>query len=501
MDTGIVEELQAQLEEALELIKEYESVISKSTSQLSFPIAVENTEPMIITGVALASGIWKGVYYSPEELKKEATNMKEALLKLPLIVEHGKDPKYGDRPVGVHLDFYYEPTIESLIYKAKVTDPEAIKDIKSGKLFATSMKTDMKAVNIGGLTKGFKFVPLENSLTSKPACDKCLIFVKKEGNKRVLSLHKYLNSLNKLDLKRGVYIMSKNEENELEITEEQCLFIPETKEVDKVLEVEAEVMELTEALVKDGYIFSLKAGKYPKRAKKFIYYYGCPIPRYPGYGYYPYYGYYYWYPKKAKKALEIEELLDILELNPDYRSFMKTCMKEGKSMKECAAEWKKEKGAKTEEESTMEEELAKKIVCPVDGQEFPSFAAFKKHWNQEHADKYGPYKAAKKLFKSLADKKFRSAFKKIAELSEEEESTEEAKPEEKPAETKPSEEEAKEKKPAEEAKPTEKPEEEAEQVEETKPITAEELIKKARERGYKPGELFAEMELETWREG
>lgn len=502
-DTGIIEELKAELTGAMEQLKEYNTLVQSLSKEITFPLAVTSSEPMIITGVALASGLWKGVYYSPEELKKEAENMKKILLKLPLIVEHGKSEKYGTRQVGEHLDFYYEPTLESLVYKAKVTDPEAMKDIKSGKLFGTSMKTDMKAVTIGGLTKGFRFIPLENSLTASPACDKCVIFSKKQGDSRVLSLHKYLNNKNILKSKRGVMEMSNQEETpgeeKLTIRKEDVLALPKKiEELSNGTTVKADVMSLKEALEqKRDVIYKIEPGEYSQEALDFVIIDEEAKPKYPKYKYYPY-KYKYKYPKKKKMSLD--EILDTIILDASYKSFMKECMKEeGMDMKKCAAKWKQEKSS-----GESSEELAKKpVTCPVDGKEFTSFAAFKKHWNDEHAAKYGDYKTAKKLFKSLADKTFKKAFSRIVELSEESPG-EEAKPEEeKPSEEEPAEEaKPEEKKPAEEAKPTgEEPGEEEKPAEEEKKLTAEELIKKAREKGYKPGELFAEMEIETWKEG
>jgi len=520
MEDSIIEELKAELKASLEELKEYKEYFQKTQEILSFPMAITSLKPLIITGVALASGIWKGIYYSPEELKKEAERMKIALLKLPLLIEHGKTKKYKGKEVGKPIDFYYEPTLEALIFKAKVTDEEAIEDIKAGVFPGVSMKTNMQTIRVGELIKGIKFQPVEISLTSSPACDKCLIFSVKEGNKKLEALHKYLNKISKLSVKGGIEMSEElekeletpQEEEEIEITEEDCLCLPDEQELSDGQIIEAEVLKFKDALAqRRKRIIRVKPGKYPRKIKKFVYYYGYPFPYYP---YYPYYYYFYYYPP-AKKSLT-DEFLDLLPLAENYKSFMKQCMRERtdienvtQRMKACAAEWKKKEKSISEEgseeqESDIMDELAKKATCPVCKQEFPSFKAFIKHWNQEHADEYGTYKAVKKLFKKLSDKSFNKMFRRIIELSEEkekpaeeqpakeepaeapseeEEKPEEAKPEEKPAEEKPSEE-----------KPSEAPAEEHE-------ITAEELIKEAREKGYRPGELFAELELKTWKEG
>ena len=493
-DSGITEELRAQLEVAVEQLRVYNTIVQSLSEELTFPIVISNTEPLTITGVALASGLWKGVYYSPEELKKEAETMKKSLLNLPLLVEHGKSSKYGTRKVGEHLDFYYEPTLESLVFKARVTDPGAIEDVKTGKLYGTSMKTDMKAVNVGGIVKGFKFLPLENSLTSSPACRRCLIFTKKGASGEITSLREYLNKYNELNTKGG-----KKMDN-ITIEPGQVLVLPDIKELSEDTDIKAEIMSLEEALrAKRTEILRVKPGEYPEEILDFLWAEEEAKPKYP---YYKYYKYPYKY-KKPKKSLAELEILDILELAGDYKKFMTGCMKEeGMDMGKCAAKWKKEK-PKEEGEEMSEELVEKKIVCPVCGKDdFQTFKAFKDHWGEAHADKYGDYKAAKKLFKGLSDKKFRAAFKRVSELAEDE--PEEAKPEEeKPEEPKPEEAKPEESKP-EEAKPEEKPPE-VKPAEEPKPeehkVTAEELIKKAREEGYKPGELAAEMEIATFKEG
>ena len=60
--------------------------------------------------------------------------------------------------------------------------------------------------------------------------------------------------------------------------------------------------------------------------------------------------------KKLEKEIdEFAEILDVVD-KESYRSFMKNCMKSGKSMKECALEWKKKNKAKTEDEDEDEDE-------------------------------------------------------------------------------------------------------------------------------------------------
>jgi hypothetical protein len=66
--------------------------------------------------------------------------------------------------------------------------------------------------------------------------------------------------------------------------------------------------------------------------------------------------------KQEGEIVEFEKLLDIEEVEKqNYRAFMRQCLKEGKTMKQCALEWKQRYKAKPEEEGEGEEaEKAKK---------------------------------------------------------------------------------------------------------------------------------------------
>ncbi|RLI87710.1 MAG: hypothetical protein DRP01_00875 [Archaeoglobales archaeon] len=63
--------------------------------------------------------------------------------------------------------------------------------------------------------------------------------------------------------------------------------------------------------------------------------------------------------KKLEKEIEdFAEILDVVD-KESYRSFMKNCLKSGKSMKECALEWKKKNKAQPPEDEAVEEETEK----------------------------------------------------------------------------------------------------------------------------------------------
>jgi len=92
-----------------------------------------------------------------------------------------------------------------------------------------------------------------------------------------------------------------------------------------------------------------------------------------------------WDPEQ-KKCIPVSE-----EEMSKYTDFMAQCRKEGKSMKDCAEEWRK-----------REETLA--VICPACKEEFENEKALAKHWAEKHQEAYGPLKKAYKYpeKKSLA---------------------------------------------------------------------------------------------------
>lgn len=146
--------------------------LSKDTKEkeegIKFYILSE--EPLKISGVLISEGIWKGIKFAYDEMKKVADQFKE----VPLIVEHGK---VKNEPVGKILEVTPNDCLKALTFTAEITDPEIIQGIKSGHYDAVSIKGAFETVNVdNGIPVGLNFKPIEVSITSSPACDRCLIF-------------------------------------------------------------------------------------------------------------------------------------------------------------------------------------------------------------------------------------------------------------------------------------------------------------------------------------
>jgi len=145
------------------------SFTSYISLDLSNPKAVE------ISGIALSEGTWNGIFYPADEIMKIA----KSLVGAPMLVEHGKS-SFGNREVGKFTECKWEPMIEALLYKALVTDPEAIAMVMAKKLPAVSMSNQLYYYPFEGkiMAKGLNLV--EGSLVAVPACQTCYISKTKE---------------------------------------------------------------------------------------------------------------------------------------------------------------------------------------------------------------------------------------------------------------------------------------------------------------------------------
>ncbi len=280
----------------------------------------EGKGKLVISGIALAEGVWKNVLYPAEEIAKAAERLKGK----PLKVEHGMDEDFKDKSVGRVIDAYYDKTLKSLIFKAEVTDPEAIEKVKNGEFQAVSCSTWIDKLPVNQeQSVGFNFLFNELSLVRSPACDKCFIFAVEELSKKLKE------NLNISPVKEESGEESMDEAREAPVEEEV------TEELTDI-EFEGEV-DLTE--VEPPKLFAViecsSLDELMELAKKktiVTYYYGYPYPYpyygkypYPHYPYYPYYPYPYKKPEKrapkktkAKKSLwavvELESPEEIAEL-------------------------------------------------------------------------------------------------------------------------------------------------------------------------------------------
>ena len=422
--------------------------LDQRRSELSSRFVILQKKPLKIHGVLIAEGVWKGVLYDYNEMKKS----KNKFLGLPLKVQHGHSEDFGDKEVGKITKVKEEDLLKSLTFEAEVTDPKAIELVKNGTLDAVSIKGSFELVDTSSTPpKGVNYTPEEVSLTPSPACEFCQVF-NYELSKRCKELISQEQHLNKeIPIQEvGDQKMEELNENEVYIAEDDLLIFPELTEEGQEGEFEViKESDYSEELARKKRAVKVRPGVYPKKVKRVVVKKGKKVPKYPYYGYYPYYysyGYpyyyyysypYYGYPKKLSE----EEIIDTL-LEGDYKTFMKKCMKSGKDMKTCAKEWKEKTSKypppKKEEETSKEEkcpelELAE-IKCPVCGKVFKTRKEFLKHWEEKHAAKYGEYGQVRKLIRDLKEKpELKKALKKHFELSKEtpkEELKEEVKQEE-----------------------------------------------------------------------
>jgi len=284
-----------------------------------FSVVEELADKLRISGILLAEGVWNGVLYSKEEIKKMYKIFKDKLSKLPVRIEHERDDDFGSKAVGQHTNVEWSDTLGAILYEAEITDPKAIEELKNGRFVGTSLKLYLKKENVGGVDKGIDLEPVDNSLTSAPACESCIIVNAEELNKSSeSSMFKFFGVIKEMNKNDDVHTENKEEinmseentekesqensaiEEIFELKQDMVAVLPILKPRER--EVELEFMPADEAIKNHRVIYGFyPAGKYPvskKRAKVKIYYY-----YYPTYGY-PHYGYPYYYPKSPKEGEE-----------------------------------------------------------------------------------------------------------------------------------------------------------------------------------------------------
>jgi len=307
--SGILEELRAERQELERMIKVAKNIMKEEVVLSSAPFfSLEEKEgKLLITGIALAEGVWKNVLYPAEEIEKSATN----LIGKPLLIEHGLDEKFERTAVGKVKLAYYDKALKSIVFQAEVTDPTAIVLVKDGTFPAVSCSTwvDKFPVN-PDQSIGFNFNFNELSLVRTPACEKCFIFAVEELSKKVSQEKQSLNQSTQIT-ETEVNKMKEEEKEEVieELEEDTDLSEMEKPKLYAVVEVNA-LTDFDETLSK----------------KMISYYYGYNYPYgykgkypYPGYPYYPYYPanqakdkkYYEYYPYKKPEKKSLWALLEL----------------------------------------------------------------------------------------------------------------------------------------------------------------------------------------------
>ena len=331
MSESIIKELMSEnayLRKELEKLTKRSKPVNAEIESLSGFQVEELANKLKISGILLAEGVWNGVLYTKDEIKKMYEKYKEDLAKLPITVEHERTEEFGDREVGRHTKVEWSDTLGAIIYEGEITELEAIKRIKNGTYNGTSLKIYLERVPCDNVEKGINLRPVNNSLTSLPACSSCLIVSKEELSAKSIpgtfryygvNIERNINSNENKGV--GEVEMDKKNENIEEQAKQEKLTVEETFELKedmvavlpelqpRVREVELEFVTPAEAIKNRRIIYGYyPAGKYPvakKRAKVKVYYYYFPASY--GVGYYPekqgypqYYYPQYYYPEYPK---------------------------------------------------------------------------------------------------------------------------------------------------------------------------------------------------------
>lgn len=148
-------------------------------------IVIENAEDkqILITGIALAEGTWLGVFYPYEVIK--TLN----IVGKPVLVEHGRTSQWGFKIVGKIVAQELKDDIKALIFKARITEPNAIQAVLSKKLPSVSISVLVETKDISGKTSVILARGFELSLVVKPACKICHVISVEQSLSSTSSLH------------------------------------------------------------------------------------------------------------------------------------------------------------------------------------------------------------------------------------------------------------------------------------------------------------------------
>jgi len=301
MSKSIIDELASESAYLREQYKNLQESIEENSNLTSVPVEVETLSDFMVTeelanklkisGILLAEGIWNGVLYTKEELKKMYNKFKDKLSSLPLRVEHNRTKEFKNKIIGKNTNVEWSDTLGSILYEAEITDPKAIKLVQDYTFPATSMKTQLRKMSDGVTTRGVDYKPIDNSLTESPACHSCVIVSKEELSSKSDNIPMYrfygiiketdLNIENDNNIKEEVDMSKEVKElikENFELSEAMVMVLPE----DEVIkEVELELMTLSQALKRKRVIYEyLPPGSYPTEKRKVQSRRAFPEPKY-----------------------------------------------------------------------------------------------------------------------------------------------------------------------------------------------------------------------------
>lgn len=125
---------------------------------------------VIIRGIALTEGMYKGIFYPAEELEKAYKD----LIGKPVILEHGLSDRKTE-VLGRVTKAEYDPFLKSILFEAEVDD-KSVLDKYNIKGVSCSILLERKVENGIPVARNLEFDEL--SLTSAPACETALVVTK-----------------------------------------------------------------------------------------------------------------------------------------------------------------------------------------------------------------------------------------------------------------------------------------------------------------------------------
>jgi len=159
-------------------VNELESQLTKYTeAEMSYTFQIvgfsETDKGVIIRGVFLAEGIWKGLKFVYENMKKFA----DMFIGTSLMKDHGWDPKYGNMQGGKVTKVIPVDSLRALAFEGLVTHPAFIELVETGAVDSISPKANWMIDESTGeqVVVGVE-KSIEASLTAVPVCDFCNIF-------------------------------------------------------------------------------------------------------------------------------------------------------------------------------------------------------------------------------------------------------------------------------------------------------------------------------------
>lgn len=137
----------------------------KSTLSFSQDLVCELTEEaIVISGVALKEGTYKGTTFKGEHLKKGASTLRGC----PVKINHIEGEVFG-----VVTNAWYDEMKRAVLFEARIENEYISSLLKDGSIKAVSVGVMFNRTE-DNVAKDLEFVEL--SLTSEPACKSCVIY-------------------------------------------------------------------------------------------------------------------------------------------------------------------------------------------------------------------------------------------------------------------------------------------------------------------------------------